>query len=49
MGYVSIKFMLDIEIGVTFIATIKRVNDKAKNAIVTVDGEILEKQDGFIE
>jgi hypothetical protein len=49
MGYVCFKFMLDIEVGLTIISAIKRLNDKAKNALVTVDGEIVEKQDGFIE
>ena len=49
MGYINIKYMLDVEAGLTFISIIKRSNDKASSALLTLEGRVTEKEDGFNE
>lgn len=49
MGYVCIKFQIDIEKGLTFISIIKRVHDKTTNVLMNFKNEITEKEEGFFE
>jgi len=43
MGYICIKFQVDIEKGLTFVSVIKRVHGKSVNAMLDFNGNITEK------
>ena len=43
MGYINIKYMLDVEVGLTFISIIKRSDDKASSALLTLEGRVTER------
>jgi len=43
MGYVCIKFEIDVEKGLTFISIIKLVHDRSMHALIDFSGKITEK------
>jgi len=43
MGFICIKFEVDIDKGLTFVSVIKRVHDKSMNALIDFHGRITEK------
>jgi len=49
IGHISIKYMLDVEVGLTFISIMKHSNDKTSSALLTLEGRVTEKEDGFFD
>jgi len=41
--------MLDVEVGLTFISIMKHSNDKTSSALLTLEGRVTEKEDGFFD
>ena len=47
MGLACIKIMVDIERGLTFMSTVRRLHSKASSLLANFNGEITEKEDDF--
>jgi len=47
MGLTCIKIAVDIEHGLVFLSTVRRLNGKTSNALMNFKEDITEKEDGF--
>jgi hypothetical protein len=47
MGFACIKTVIDIEKGLLFMSTIRKLNGKTSTALMNFNGEITEKEEGF--
>lgn len=47
MGLTCIRIMIDLERGLTFMSTVRRLNEKASTLLVNFEGQVTEKEEDF--